>query len=97
MKHEEEFVPMGDTTTLTIRIDQEIKDRLEAAAKSQKRSKAFLANEAIKEYLSVQEWQERRIRDALASADRGEGVSHESVMAWVRSWDADDELPTPRT
>jgi len=87
---------MGNTATLTIRIDQDTRDRLEAAAKNQKRSKAFLANEAIKEYLAVQEWQERRIRDALASADRGEGVPHNQVLAWVRSWSTDNELPTPR-
>ncbi len=86
---------MGNTTTLTIRIDQDIKDRLEAAAKNQKRSKAFLANEAIKEYLGVQEWQEQRIRDAIASADRGEGVAHNRVMAWVQSWGSDNEQPTP--
>ena len=86
---------MGKTATLSIRIAQDIKDRLEAAAKHQKRSKAFLVGEAIKDYLAVQEWQERRIRDALASADRGEGVPHSRVLAWVRSWGADDEQPTP--
>ena len=88
---------MGNTTTLSIRIDQDIKDRLEVAAKHQKRSKAFLANEAIKEYLAVQEWQEQRIRDAIASADRGEGVPHNNVLAWVQSWGTDNELPMPKS
>lgn len=86
---------MSKTATLTIRVDQDVKDRLEAAAKNQKRSKAFLVGEAIKEYLAVQEWQERRIGDALASADRGEGVPHNRVLAWVRSWGTDDEQPMP--
>ncbi len=86
---------MGNTATLTIRIDQDTKERLESAAKNQKRSKAFLANEAIKEYLAVQEWQEQRIRDAIASADRGEGVPHNRVLEWVQSWGSDDEQPVP--
>ncbi len=88
---------MSNSATLTIRVDQDTKDRLEAAAKNQKRSKAFLANEAIKEYLGVQEWQEERIREAIASAEQGEGVPHKKVMAWVQSWNTDDELPMPRS
>lgn len=89
-------IPMGDTTTLTIRVDRSMKERLERAARQQRRSKAFVAVEAIEEYLSVQEWQEGRIREALAAADRGEGVAHERVREWVESWGADDELPTPK-
>jgi len=56
-----------------------------------------LANEAIKEYLTVQEWQEQRFRDAIASADRGEGVPHSKVLAWVQSWGTDNELPIPKS
>ena len=88
---------MSNTATLTIRVDQDTKDRLEAVARNQKRSKAFLANEAIKEYLAVQEWQEQRIRDAIASADRGEGVPHSKVLSWVQSWGTDNELPIPKS
>ncbi len=87
---------MGQSTTLTIRMDKVIKDRLEISARHQKRSKSFLAVEAIEHYLDIQQWQEKRIREALASADRGEGVSHGKVMAWISSWDSDDELPMPK-
>ena len=86
---------MGKSATLTIRVDQDMKDRLEAAAKQQKRSKSFLAGEAIEEYLAVQEWQERRIREAIEAADRGELIPHEEVMAWISSWETDNELPMP--
>lgn len=87
---------MPHDATLTIRLEQSMKDRLEAVATRTRRSKSFLAAEAIEEFLSVQDWQERRIREALASADRGEGVPHEEVTAWVESWGADNELPTPK-
>jgi len=87
---------MGDSTTLTIRIDKAMKERLEREAQRQRRSKAFVAIEAIEEYLSVQEWQERRIREALAAADRGEGVEHTRVQDWVESWGTGHELPTPK-
>ncbi len=87
---------MGQSTTLTIRLDKGIKDRLEISAQHQKRSKSFLAVEAIEHYLDIQQWQEQRIREALASADRGEGVPHGKVMAWISSWGNDDELPIPK-
>jgi predicted transcriptional regulator len=91
-----EAFAMGDSTTLTIRIDKSMKERLEREAQRQRRSKAFVAIEAIEEYLSVQEWQEQRIREALAAADRGEGVEHTSVQEWVEAWGSGRELPTPK-
>ena len=48
-----------------------------------KRSQSFLAAEAIEEFVSVQEWQIAGIHDALASLDRGEGIAHENMKAWV--------------
>lgn len=86
---------MTRTSTLTIRVDQDTKDRLEAAAARQKRSKAFLVTQAIDEYLRAQEWQEARIREALASVERGEGVSHDAVMSWISAWGTDDERTMP--
>jgi RHH-type transcriptional regulator, rel operon repressor / antitoxin RelB len=87
--------PMGDTTTLTIRVDQEMKDRLERIAKSQRRSKAFVAVNAIEDYLAVQEAQIRGIEEAIASADRGELISHERVREWAESLGTDKPLPKP--
>ena len=87
---------MTASTTITIRVDKATKDRLEKVARHTRRSKSFLAAEAIEEFLSVQDWQERRIRDARASADRGEVIAHEDVLRWVRSWEAEGELPKPK-
>lgn len=87
---------MGDSTTLTIRVDKEMKDRLERIAKSQRRSKAFIAVHAIEDYLAVQEAQIRGIEEAIASLDRGEGIEHERVREWIESWDTDNELPLPK-
>lgn len=87
---------MAKTTTLTVRVDQSTKDRLDAAAKETQRSKSFLAAQAIEEYLAVQEWQKARVREALSSAERGEVIAHQDVMKWIDSWGADEELPKPK-
>ena len=40
-------------------------------------------------------WQIAGINAALALLDRGEGVPHEDVKAWIASWGTDDEDPMP--
>ena len=86
---------MADSTTVTVRLDRTVRDRLEAVAKSQRRSKSFLAAEAIEEYVAVQEWQIGAIGAGLAALDRGEGVPHDQVKAWVASWGGAEEIPKP--
>ena len=84
------------STTVSVRIDPVIKKRLEKLAKSTGRSRSFLAAEAINEYLDLNEWQVAGIQKAVASLDRGEGVSHEQVKEWVSSWSSKKERPTPK-
>ena len=86
---------MRSSTTLTLRIDSTVKERLEALSRETKRSKSSLAAEGIETFLEVEERQIEGIKKAIASMDRGKGVRHEEVMAWIASWDSDEELPTP--
>jgi RHH-type rel operon transcriptional repressor/antitoxin RelB len=84
------------STTFTVRVETDVKKRLEKLAKSTGRSRSFLAAEALSEYLDVNEWQVAGVRKALASLDRGESVPHEHVKAWVNSWDDKRERPAPK-
>jgi RHH-type transcriptional regulator, rel operon repressor / antitoxin RelB len=84
------------SATLTIRFDSAVKKRLEKLSKSTGRSRSFLAAEAIGEFVDANEWQIAGIRRAIASLDRGEGVSHERVKEWVGSWGGRKERPAPK-
>ena len=84
------------STTVSVRIDPASKKRLEKLAKSTGRSRSFLAAEAINEYLDLNEWQVAGIQKAVASLDRGDGISHERVKEWVGSWGGKKERPTPK-
>lgn len=84
------------STTFTVRVEPEVKRRLERLAKSTGRSRSFLAAEALNEYLDVNEWQVAGIRQAMSSLDRGEGIPHDEVKSWVTSWGGKRERPTPR-
>ena len=83
------------TTTFSVRVERSTEQRLEKLAKSTGRSRAFLAAQAINEYLDVNEWQVARIQRAIASLEAGLGVSHERVKDWVASWGKPNEQPLP--
>ena len=84
------------SATFTVRVDSVVKKRLEKLAKSTGRSRSFLAAEAIGEFVDVNEWQIAGIKRAMASMDRGEGIAHEQVREWVRSWGGRKERPAPK-
>ena len=80
-----------DTTTLTMRVRNALKKRLEKLSRSTGRSRSFLATEAISAYLDTNEWQVARIKQAIRSLDDGKGIPHEQVRELVASWGTQKE------
>jgi RHH-type rel operon transcriptional repressor/antitoxin RelB len=74
------------TTTLSVRIDSDTKNQLEALAKRARRSKSFLAAEAIAAYVEAERWQLDEIQAGLQELDRGRAVAQKDVSKWLRSW-----------
>jgi RHH-type transcriptional regulator, rel operon repressor / antitoxin RelB len=74
-----------NSATMTIRLDEQLKERLDKLAVFTHRSKSFLAAEAISEYLKMQEWQINEIKNGIAEADSGQLVDHSSIVKyWER-------------
>jgi predicted transcriptional regulator len=71
---------------MTIRVDGEIRQRLEKLSKATARTKSFLAAEAIRFYLDVNEWQIKEIEAGLHEADAGNFASEEEVEAIFSKW-----------
>jgi RHH-type rel operon transcriptional repressor/antitoxin RelB len=84
------------TETLSVRIDSETKKRLGALSKLSKRSKSFLAAEAITTYVESEEWQLGEIQAGIAELDSGQTVTHEKVSKWLKSWGKPGETKAPR-
>ena len=74
------------STTMTIRLDDEVKNRLQALAESTQRSKSFLAADAVREYLDNNAWQVSEIQAALSEADAGDFASQAEVAALANKW-----------
>ena len=69
----------ADTMVLTTRIDAALNLKLEALARSTKRSKSFLAAEAIAAYVELNEWQIGEITDGIKELDSGETLSEQQA------------------
>jgi len=74
------------STTMTIRLDDAEKDRLDLLAEATQRSKSFLAAEAIRTYLDSNEWQIAQTQAALEEADADDFANEEDVAALARKW-----------
>jgi predicted transcriptional regulator len=56
---------------ITIRVSSEAQKKLDHIAAGFDRSRNWLINEAIENYLDVYEWQEKRIKERIKNAEKG--------------------------
>jgi len=80
---------MSDSTTITLRLDANLKDRLGKLASATQRSRSFLAAEAIREYVTLNEWQIHEIHQAVGEADAGDFAEDDEVTRIKRKWGVD--------
>jgi predicted transcriptional regulator len=91
-----EDMGMAKSTTMTVRIPPDVNTKLDALARDTKRSKSYLAGEAIASFVERNAWQIEEIKEGLREAKSGApGVSHAEVEKWVRSWGGKRELRRP--
>jgi RHH-type transcriptional regulator, rel operon repressor / antitoxin RelB len=86
------------STTFSVRLDDETKERLERLAKEVGRAKTYLCAEAIKEYIDLNEWQIGEIKKAIEAADKPDAqwVDHEEIEAWLKTWGTKKERKPPK-
>lgn len=87
---------MGVTS---VRLQPEIEHGLDAVARRQRRSKSWLINQALREYMAREASESERWEESLVAMDEvanGEVVSGESVHAWLKSWGSPAEAKAPK-
>ena len=84
---------------LGVRLDEQLESRLSALAAKTKRSKSFLAKEALTRYIEEEERKERENELTLARweeyQETGETVDNDAMMDWLESWGTDQEKSCP--
>jgi RHH-type rel operon transcriptional repressor/antitoxin RelB len=77
---------MAQEKIVTLRMDAGLRERLDKLAAATRRSRSFLAAEAIREYVESNAWQIAEIQKGLAEAERGEFASDAEVQRVAKKW-----------
>jgi len=74
---------------MTIRLEPALKTRLDQMAATTHRSKSFLAAEAIRDFVELNEWQLQETNAAIQEADDGDFASETDVKEMFKIWGVD--------
>ena len=83
----------------SIKLDDDLKDRIKSLADVQHRSPHWIMRKAIRDYVEREEAKESFKREALASwkayQETGRHLTGNEVKNWLEAWDTDKESQLP--
>lgn len=86
-------------TVTSVRLSPELEKQLASVAQRARRTKSWLIQEAVRDYLDRMGQDERRWADtleALASVKAGRVIAGDEMMEWIASWGKKAEKKPPR-
>ena len=82
----------------SVRLNSDIETPLENLARRLDRSKNYLINQAIKEFLARQAMEDSRWEDTLKALDsikKGKVIDESEVISWLKTWGTESESSPP--
>lgn len=73
-------------TAFTVRVPDDIAEKLERIARKIDRSRSYTAAEAIEEYVERQEWQLAEVEAGLAEAEAGDFASPQELAGVIAKY-----------
>ena len=87
------------TMTISIKLDNELENRIQRLADTRHRSLHWIIREAIREYVEREEAIERFKQEALLSWDTyevtGQHLTGQEIRNWLNTWGTDKETEVP--
>jgi predicted transcriptional regulator len=83
----------------SVRLSQDIETPLKQLSKKLDRSKSYIINQALKEYIQRQAMEHLHWNDtveALNSVKSGNLIDGNEVHSWLDSWGTENELKPPQ-
>ncbi|MHB8502131.1 MAG: CopG family ribbon-helix-helix protein [Candidatus Acidiferrales bacterium] len=77
---------MASQKIVTLRLDGGLTGKLDKLARATRRSRSFLAAEAIRDYVALNSWQIEEIHKGLAEANRGEFATESEMKRVAKKW-----------
>ncbi len=86
-------------TATSIKLDDQLKGRVQHLAEARKRTPHWIMREAIAQYVEREEKREALRQDTLEAweefRETGLHATADEVDRWLASWGTDSELPAP--
>jgi predicted transcriptional regulator len=86
-------------TATSIKLDEELKARVQQLAETRRRTSHWIMREAIAEYVSREETRDAFRQDTLKAWEEfqttGLHATADEVDKWLSSWGTENELPPP--
>ncbi|MGH8147459.1 MAG: CopG family ribbon-helix-helix protein [Rhodanobacteraceae bacterium] len=87
------------TTTTSVKLDDDLKDRVQQLAEARRRSPHWIMREAIREYVERENARESFKQEALAAwaayQETGKHLTGKQAHAWLRTWGTKGERKAP--
>ena len=77
---------MAESAVLTLRLDPKLKRQLDRLSKAMSRSRSFVAAEAIRGFVALNEWQIEEIQKGINEADNGEFATDKEIEQTFKRW-----------
>lgn len=81
---------------IAIRVPSSLIAELDQLAEAVHRSRAWLGEEAIRQYVRLQRWHLGEIKAGLEDLEAGRVVPHAKMEEWLKSWGEAGERKPPR-
>jgi len=90
---------MSATPTTSLKLDGEMKERVQRLAAARRRTAHWVMREAVEQYVEREEKREKLRQDALAAfadyQDTNLHVTAEEADAWLAKLEAGEDAPAP--
>lgn len=75
--------------TTTVRMDDELLERVDGIAKTLNRPRSWVITQALDRFVNYEEWFLQEVQAGLAEVQRGEVATSEEVNRAFTKWNAD--------
>ena len=72
--------------TISFRVEESKKDKIDMLANLQDRNRSYIINEALDTYLDLMDWQRRHIEEGVRQADAEDFAGDDEVAAAFGKW-----------
>jgi len=81
---------------VSVRLENKNRKNIDHFSKITKRSRSFIINAALEDYLKDRIKYLGELDDAVSQAENGEIHTSDEIHTWMKSWGTKNELPSPR-